>query len=145
MSIVTLDDRGGSMEAVVFPEAFAKYGSLLEVDRLVVMTGRLEKDDETSKLIASEVQQIEAAVSDAQRVMSVQLTVPPHDRETVEGLAELFSRHMGGGRVAVEIELRSEDPPVKIKADLSQTRIQPSESLIEAVEGLCGKGTISWL
>jgi hypothetical protein len=33
---------------------------------------------------------------------------------------------------------------MKVRAWLSQTRIRPSEQLVEELEQLCGKGTVSW-
>ena len=144
MAVVTLEDRGGSLEAVVFPEAHKKYRSLLDVDSLVVARGKLEKDDETARLIVSQVQTVEEVTSNAPRTMAIRLTTPPHDVNTVEALAEVFGRHQGTGRVLLEIELRRPRQAVKVRADLSQTRIRHSEALIEEVERLCGKGAVSW-
>ena len=144
MAVVTLEDRGGTLEAVVFPEAFSKCGTLLEVDRLVVATGKLEKDEETARLIVAQVQTVETVAAAARPTMSIRLCTPPHTRETIQALAEVFGRHHGTGRVFVEIEVRTDTPPVKLRADLSQIRVNPSESLVAEVERLCGKGTVSW-
>ena len=144
MAVVTLEDRGGSLEAVVFPDAYTKYLSVLDPDRIVVVTGKLEKDDEAARLIATQVQPIELVVNGAHRTMAIRLTMPPHTRETLEALADLFGRHRGTGRVSLEIELRRDELPVRLRADLSQTRIRPAEALVAEVERLCGKGTVTW-
>ena len=144
MAVLTLEDRGGSLEAVVFPEAYAKYRSLAEVDRLIVARGKLEKDDESARLVVSEIKPIETVVTGAARILAIHLTAPPHDRRTVQALAELFGRHQGADRVSLDIELRDKPEPVKVTADLSQVRISPSETLVAEVERLCGKGTVSW-
>ena len=144
MAVVTLDDRGGHLEAVVFPEAYTKYRSVIEADRIVIVTGKLEKDDETARLIVAKVEPIETVANSAQRTMAIKLTTPPHTPETVVALAELFGRHHGTGRVSLEIELRKDEVPMRIRADLSQTRVRPSEALVTEVERLCGKGTVRW-
>ena len=144
MAVVTLDDRGGHLEAVVFPEAYTRYRSALEVDRIVIVTGKLEKDEETARLIVAKVEPIESVANGAQQTMAVRLTTPPHTPETVKALAELFGRHRGTGRVSLEIELRKDELPMRLRADLSQTRIHPSEALVAEVERLCGKGTVTW-
>ena len=144
MAVATLEDRGGSLEAVAFPDAYAKYRSVLVPDQIVIVTGKLEKDDETARLIATQVQPIEAVANEAHRTMAIRLTTPPHTPETVEALAELFGRHRGTGRVSLEIELRRDELPVRLTADLSQTRVRLSEALVTEVERLCGKGTVSW-
>ena len=145
MAVVMLEDRGGSLEAVIFPDTYAKYRSLVEVDRLVVARGKLEKDDESARLVVSEITPVQTVLSGASRVMAVHLTTPPHDRQTVEALAELFGRHRGTDRVALDIELRNALQPVMVTADLSQIRIRPSETLVAEVERLCGKGSVSWV
>ena len=144
MAVVMLEDRGGSLEAVIFPDTYAKYRSLVEVDRLVVARGKLEKDDESARLVVSEITPVETVLTGASRVMAVHLTTPPHDRQTVEALAELFGRHRGTDRVSLDVELRNEPQPVMVTADLSQIRIRPSETLVAEVERLCGKGSVSW-
>ena len=144
MAVLTLEDRGGTLEAVVFPDTYAKHESLLGVDRLVVATGKLEKDDETARLIVSRVQPMEAVAAASQQTMAIRLMTPPHTRETVEALAEVFGRHRGSARVSVEIELRKDTPPVRLHADLSLIRVDSSKSLVAEVERLCGKGSVSW-
>ena len=144
MAVVTLEDRVGSLEAVVFPEPYAKHGTLLETDSVVVITGKLEMDDESARLIVSEVQTIETVSDSTARTMVIRLTTPPHDRGTIEALAELIGRHQGAGRVLLEIDIRRGEQPLRVKADLSNIRIRPSEALVEEVEQLCGKGAVSW-
>jgi DNA polymerase-3 subunit alpha len=145
MAVVMLEDRGGSLEAVIFPDTYAKYRSLVEIDRLVVARGKLEKDDESARLVVSEIKAVETVLGGSSRVMAVHLTTPPHDRQTVEALAELFGRHRGTDRVSLDVELRNALQPVMVTADLSQIRIRPSETLIAEVERLCGKGSVSWV
>ena len=145
MAVVTLEDRGGSLEAVVFPDAYTKYARLLEPETLVVARGRLEKDEETARLVVAEIQSAEMLMRGGGRMMAIRLAAPPHGRSTLEALAEVFGRHQGDGRVSLEIELRQRDQPVRLRAALSHTRIRPSQELVEEVERLCGKGAVSWL
>ena len=144
MAVITLEDRGGTLDVVVFPEVYGKYGTLIDTDKIVVVRGRLEKDEESGRLLATKIESIEAVLASAGQEMAVRITSPPHDRSTLEALADLFGHHQGAGRVAIEMELRSQVPPVKLRAKLSRTRIQASEQLIEEVERICGKGSVSW-
>lgn len=55
MAFVTLEDLFGSIEVIVFPKAYAKYGKLLEEDAKVVMRGRTSLEEEKDgKLILEE-------------------------------------------------------------------------------------------
>ena len=144
MAVLTLEDRGGSLETVVFPEPYSKYAELIDTDKLVVVRGRFERDDESAKLLASEIRLIDAVVGGMAREMAIHLAAPPHDRATLEALAQVLGRHQGTERVALEIALPRQVPAVTVRATLSETRIQPSEQLVAEVERLCGKGAVSW-
>ena len=144
MAVVTIEDRAGRLEAVVFPETFRKYGRLLDVDALVTVSGKLEVDDETARLVVSEVRPVDAVLSAAGRPLAIRVASPPANRGTLEALKEVLGRHYGSGRVVLEIELRRQVPPLRVRAGLNRVRVQPSERLLEDIEQVCGKGTVSW-
>jgi DNA polymerase-3 subunit alpha len=45
MAVFMLDDIAGNLEVVVFPETFARHGSLVEPDAMLLVRGKLEKDE----------------------------------------------------------------------------------------------------
>ena len=144
MAVLTLEDRSGAVEVVVFPDTYGKCQGLIETDRMVLVRGKLEKDEESARLLVAELLPIAGLAERVRKAMAIRLSVPPHDRGTLEALAELFGRYRGDRHVCVELELRDYDQPLKVCADLGDTLIQPSDRLVEEVEWLCGKGTVSW-
>ncbi len=57
MGFVTLEDLTGQLEGLVFPKVYEKYVSLLMVDQLVVLTGKLSfREEEEPKLLVDTVQ-----------------------------------------------------------------------------------------
>ena len=144
MAVFNLDDPHGSVEVVVFPETFAKSGSHIQNDATVVVRGKLERDDDSMRLLASDVIPIDVAGERLSREIAIRLAVPPHGRETFEALASLFADHRGDRRVLFELELRGHNRPIRVRAELaSQVRIRPTEHLVAAVEKLCGRGSVS--
>jgi DNA polymerase-3 subunit alpha len=141
MAAFVLDDGTGTVEVVVFPDTFARTRLLVENDALVVVRGKLEKDDESARVIASDLQPIRVVRERVTREVAVQLSVPPHDRATFEALAEVLERHKGDRRVALEVELRDEPRPLRVRADLA-LRVHPSERLVADVEEVCGSGAV---
>ncbi len=144
MAVITLEDRGGRIEAVVFPEAYRKYGRMLEADRLVVVEGKLEIDDESPRLTVSDVKELDTVLGEAGRLLAIRIASPPADKAMFMALAEVLGRHYGTGKVAIDMELRDHVPPVRVRAELSRARVNPSEALVADVETVCGKGTITW-
>jgi DNA polymerase-3 subunit alpha len=143
MAVIMLEDPHGSVEVVVFPEAYGKCASVLETGAMVVVRGKVETDEETVRMTANEVLPIETMRQKMSRELSIKLTSPPHGRQTFEALADLFARHRGDRRVVLELELRDQQPPVRVRAPLAaQVRVRPSEQLASEVERICGQGTV---
>ena len=143
MAVFTLVDRDGGVEVVVFPETFAACSALVDNDTMVIVRGKLERDDETARLLAAEVLSIDAWSERLVRQLDVRLTAPPHDRGTFEQLAHLFAQHGGDRPVSVELKVQRRGRPLRVRADLGSVRIRPSARLVEEIEQLCGKGTVS--
>ena len=144
MAVVTLEDRGGSLEAVVFPAAYDKHAACLEPGSLVVARGRLEMDEDTRRLVVEEAGPLSALTGDAGRTLTLRLASPPHDRATLVALADVFGQHRGEEPVLIELELRRGERPVRLRAALPQTRVCRSDGLVQAIERVCGTGTIAW-
>ena len=144
MAVITLEDRSATLEAVVYPETYSKFGELIETDKLVVVRGKFECDDETKRLVATEIRPIEMVLSESGRPMAIRLTSPPVDRRTFESLAAVLSDFQGTGPVTLTVELRGQTPPLLIRVRLTSTRVQPSQKLFDKIESLCGKGSVSW-
>jgi DNA polymerase III subunit alpha len=141
MCVFTLEDKDGGLEVVLFPEAFKQSGHLAENGRIIVATGKFEKDEESARLVASEMMPIELVREKVTRSVAIRLTTPPHDRATFEKLLEVFAQHKGDRRVAFVIEEHTRK--VRITADVSGIRVRPSERLVSEVEKICGAGSVS--
>src|SRR5205085_12467263 len=90
-------------EVVVFPEAYQKAATLIEAGTLVLVRGTLERDDETVRILASEVTPLDTVRERIAREVAIQLKKPA-DRGTLATLGELLSRQRGVRRVSFEVE-----------------------------------------
>jgi DNA polymerase-3 subunit alpha len=143
MCVVTLDDASGSVEVVVFPEAFKQFGHLADTGRMVVIKGRFERDDESTRVLASEILPIETVREQLTHTVNIHLSTPPHDRATVERLWDVLVQHRGDRPVAIDIELRERERHLRVKVDVNaQIRVRPSVALVADVERICGAGSV---
>ena len=62
MAVITLEDRAGTLEVVVFPETYRTCRAHVESGALVIVRGKLERDDEASRILATDVQPIGRAI-----------------------------------------------------------------------------------
>ena len=145
MAVLTLEDRGGSLEVVVFPKTYERCATVLAADRLVLVAGKLDKDEETARIMADDIRPIESLDTSVVRTLSIHLSSPQHDRSTLEALADLFTTHRGSGPVRVQLDLTERTPALRVRARLTEARVRASEHLVLAVEKICGEGTVSWL
>ena len=144
MCVFMLEDPTGTLETVVFPETFSKFGHLGVADAMLIVRGRFEKDDESMRLLATEILPMSGLRERIAREVAIRLTVPPCDRGTLEALAELLARHRGDRRVSIELEMKNGGGrAMRVSADVGQVRVRPSERLVADVEKLCGAGSIT--
>jgi DNA polymerase-3 subunit alpha len=141
MAVFMLDDVAGNLEIVVFPETFGKHGSIIEADAMVLVRGKFEKDDESARIVATELQPISMLQERTTKEVAIHLCVPPHGRPTFEALAELLSRHRGDRRVYLELDVNGKEKPLRVRSEVAM-RVRPSERLVSEVEQLCGSGSV---
>jgi DNA polymerase-3 subunit alpha len=150
MAVFTLEDAHGGVEIIAFPEAYQRAASLIEPGTMVLVRGKLERDDESVRVLASEILPMEAVRERLAREVAIRLTRPA-DRGTFEALGAIFSRHRGDRRVSFEFELPRASGAdgngarrLRVKADISsQIRVRPSSTLVAEIEQLLGAGAVS--
>ena len=142
MAVFTLEDSGGTVEIVVFPETFGRCGQYVDVGTLVLVRGKLERDEETTRILASEIAPIETVRERLAREVSIHLRKPA-DRPTLEALGEIFSRYRGDRKVSFEVETGEAPHRLRVKVDVSsQIRVRPSPDLVQAIEQVVGAGAV---
>jgi DNA polymerase-3 subunit alpha len=55
MGFVTIEDLQGTIDLVVFPRTWAKYKNLLEIDRIILVDGRIDPQGGEAKLLVDEI------------------------------------------------------------------------------------------
>jgi DNA polymerase-3 subunit alpha len=144
MAVFTLEDAGGTVEIVVFPETFSRNGQYVEIGKLVLVRGKLERDDETSRVLASEIAPIETVRERIAREVSIHLRKPA-DRPMLEALGAIFSRYRGDRKVSFEVETGEAPHRLRVRVDISsQIRVRPSSDLVKDIEQVVGAGTVEF-
>jgi DNA polymerase III subunit alpha len=126
----------------VFPEAFRSHGALVENDRMVLVRGKLERSEDSSKLLASELAPLSSLSEKLSREVAICLSAPPVTRETFEHVADILLRHRGDRRVRMELDARDLPRPIRVRADLGALLVRPSEQLVAELERVAGVRTV---
>ena len=141
MAVFTLEDAQGGVEVIAFPEVYQRSATLIESGTMILVRGKLERDEESVRVLASEIIPIDSVRERLAREVAIRVTLPV-DRGLFEALGEIFSRHRGDRRVSFEMEI--DGRRLKVTADVSsQIRVRPSSTLIAEVEQVVGQGSVS--
>ena len=142
MAVFTLEDAIGGVEIVVFPEAYSRAAALIESGTLVLVRGKLERSDETVRILATEIAPLESVRERLAREVAIHLKKPA-DRGMLESLGEIFSRHRGDRTVSFEVETGEPGNRLRVRVEVgSQIRVRPSPALISEVEQIVGAGSV---
>jgi DNA polymerase III subunit alpha len=136
----TLEDMSGSIEMIVFPEAFKRIGEKvkLEVPVLVKAGVRIE-EGANPKITAAEIIPLEDAKIPLPRAIRIRIPLESSRENTVDALHTLFCERKGEAKVLFDVE-RQGDFMVVMEAD--GYNVVPDRNFIARVEQLCGRGSV---
>src|SRR5579859_5640913 len=136
----TLEDMSGSIDMIVFPEAFKRIGDKvkLEVPVLVKAGVRIE-EGANPKITAAEIQPLEEAKVPLPRAIRIRVPLESSGETTVDALHTLFLERKGEAKVLFDVE-RQGDFMVVMEAE--GYNVLPDRAFIAKVEQLCGRGSV---
>jgi DNA polymerase-3 subunit alpha len=140
MAVFSLEDEVAKVEAVVFPEAYARYGALVADDAMLLVRGKYERDEESSRLVVAEITPLDAVREKAVRGVEIRLSGKGLARPVMRELASVLERHPGDRRVSVIVEVNG-GTHLRVRAATAR-RIRPSDTFVRDVEAVCGAGSV---
>jgi len=131
MMFATLDDLEGQVELLVFNSAYAANADKVDVDKIVIVRGRVDhKEEGETKLVAQDVEAFEPSPEEVLKaaelavhepvVRRITIQVSPDVPETfLEDLKEVVSHHRGDHEVLLTVGERQLllGPDFRVSAD----------------------------
>jgi len=148
-AILTLQDRTGVIEALVFPEAFQKLEPILKAATPLLIKGRVAVEDVGTRVIVGDarpldrmIDQIAAKSSNgAPSLLRVRMNRSSLDTGIIDRLHELFQSHPGRCRIAFEL-VQDDGSEATIDAG---SAVQADRELVERVREICGNDSVAVL
>ncbi len=137
MAILTLQDKTGSIDAVVFSEPYAKYANCLQADAVVVLKGKLDRSRGELNFVVDEVIPIDEIENHfATRLELDFVDGPEHTplEQTMHEIEELLSRAAaarGKGHQGVNVRLLLHTAGKRIALKPHGLRIVPDGQLVQ--------------
>jgi DNA polymerase-3 subunit alpha len=142
IGIMTLDDRSGRMEVMLFSDALDKYAELLEKDKILVVSGQVSFDDFNGglKMSAREVLDIGEAREKFVRSLSISIDQSQIDEQFFERFSRILEPHRAG-TVPVNIYYQRADARARLALG-TEWRVTPNDALLDELKLLLGKGQV---
>ncbi len=141
MAVFMLEDEAGKVETVVYPEAFTKFGGLLTSDAMLLVRGKYERDDESSRLVAAEITPLDSVRERAVREVEITLAGKTLGKDTMRQLVAVLERYPGDRRLAFVVQVNGSGPGLRVRTATSH-RVRPSDHFVRDVEAVCGAGSV---
>jgi DNA polymerase-3 subunit alpha len=135
-----LEDLTGTVEAIVFPEAYRRLQAILkqEIPMLVRCSVRVEEDS-NPKIAISQLTPLEEAKPSLPRSICINIPLETASASTVDALHSICRERKGEAKVLFYLE-RKGDYMVVMEA--GGYNVCPDRSFITRVEELCGRGAV---
>ncbi|WFB48794.1 DNA polymerase III subunit alpha [Vibrio coralliilyticus] len=142
IGIMTLDDRSGRMEVMLFSDALDRYAELLEQDKILVVSGQVSFDDFNGglKMSAREVMDLGTAREKYARGLSVSIEQSQIDDQFFERFSKILEPYKAG-TVPVHIYYQRSDARARLTLG-TEWRVTPSDELIDNLKQLLGKSQV---
>ncbi len=139
IGLMTLDDRSGRMEVMLFSDALERYLDLLEKDKIVVVSGQVSFDDFNGglKMSAREVLDISEAREKHLRGLAISVTEQQVDEKFFARFSQVLEPHRAG-TVPVNVYYQRSNARAKLTLG-TEWRITPSDQLILDLKLLLGE------
>lgn len=154
MAIFKLEDMAGGVEVIVFPKAFEKEKTKIVNSAEVIIEGRLDKNGETPKIIASSLKPISEVVqhlkadphlaeqSDPRHTLHIYINESKSHEDVLANLKDVLQTSKGDSRVYFHISGTLKETVLLAGNNI---KVNPEKSLLDKIEEILGKGTTSIL
>ena len=135
-----LEDMAGSVEMLVFPEAYRKLQEKVKLEVPVLIRGGVRIEEGANpKLTVNEILPLEDAKVPLPNSLRIRVPLETANESTVDALHTLCAQQKGAAKVLFDVE-RQGDFMVVMEAE--GYNVLPDRNFIARVEELCGRGAV---
>ena len=141
MAYVTLEDLQGTVEVIVFPDLFKTVGDLIAPERLIRVTGTIDRGDKGTKIRGAKIEPLADVQTQSIKRIHIRLAANPEVKDQLPRLLDVFKRHPGA--TTVSLTFRTESALEAETAPLPHLTVSATEHFVADVEEVLGKGALS--
>lgn len=135
MAFGKIEDLTGSVEMVVFPDAFAKYEMMLKEERPVLIHGALEVEENVAKIMVEAISTFEESLQKAKKVT---MNLSQISEQEFQRLFSIIKQHPGETELILELTLVEFNKKIQIQSG-QVPRVKVSSELFEGIHSVFGQ------
>lgn len=145
MAFFGVEDFYGNCECIVFSKTYEKIKEFIEMDQVVLVTGKLDGNAESDlgKILVDNVQRVDEVRKKRTGSVQISLNLEKVDEEKIRQVKALLARHQGDAQVYLELSGNSLPSPLRMLAKNYGVSISPE--LAENIQAVLGEGAMKFL
>jgi DNA polymerase-3 subunit alpha len=143
MAYLTLEDLQGTVEVIAFPDLYKAAGELIAPERVVRVTGTVDRGDKGTKIRGAKIEPLADVQSQTIKRVLIRLSDRPEAKDQLPRLRDVLLRHPGATSVTLTVLMDA-----ALEADtapLPNVTVTANEHFVADVEEVLGKGALSLL
>ncbi len=136
-----LEDNRGSVELLVFPQAYQQLQGVLKPDKALLIKGRVRhEENQGTKVVVSEARPLEAAVNGPKPRLRIRVDLDQAGEGLAAELLDVLSAHPGGNPLILELT-RAGEFSATLRVGRPRT-VAAEEDLINQLRALAGVSAV---
>ncbi|WFE29376.1 DNA polymerase III subunit alpha [Solwaraspora sp. WMMD791] len=135
----TLEDLGGAVEVLFFPNTYEVVGQYIAEDAIVVVKGRVDRRDDQPRLMAMDLSVPEITAADEIKPIVIALSPARCTPPLVDSLRDVLTSHPGSAEVHVKLVNGSRATLLR----LGPHRVAPTTALMADLKALLGPAAVA--
>jgi DNA polymerase-3 subunit alpha len=142
--IANIEDTGGIIEALFFPNVYQQYGQLIESDEPLMVKGKVEVEDDVAiKIIAREVKTLKDVKRDSVSGIHINFNGSSPDKDILKTLKAVIVKYQGpNGKCPVYFHLSGNNGNPKVIKAHNAFNTTPSDNLKAELSTVAGADAV---
>jgi DNA polymerase-3 subunit alpha len=140
MAFVTLEDLSGLAEVILFSSLYSSVSGFIEKDSLIMVEGRVTRDEKSSKILAETVAPIDKAEEIWTTIVHLNLDMTGLNKQSLQKLCEILKQHKGSCSAYLHLVM-----PQRTETSIAlhdSIRVKAGPDLTEAVNKFLGYSAV---
>jgi DNA polymerase-3 subunit alpha len=140
MAFVTLEDLSGFAEVTLFASLYSTVSDLIDKDSVIMVEGRITRDEKSSKILADTIAPIDNAEETWTASVHFNLDMTNLNKQSLKELCEILKQHKGSCSAFLHLLIPQRTDTIIALPD--SLRVKAGQGLTEAVNRFLGYSAV---